>query len=188
MEIPQTDLNEASLAHRGATRFLAPVAVFAITVACFLTTMRNGFVNWDDLANFLRNVDYQTASWDSVYWAFTTRHGGHYQPLNWLTFIADHALTPIIGPAGPQPGDDPYLNTLIPRIWPSHPPSAGRFHQTQALLHGVAAVLVYFLARRFLLRLNPRSLLVESASVFAALVFGLHPLRVESVAWASART
>jgi len=172
------------LPRAGTARLAAPLVVFIISTACFLPAVRNGFVNWDDNGNFLTNTEYQTVSTDSLKWALTTRHMGHYQPLNWLTFIADHALAGSIGPSGPRADDDPYLQKMKPEHWPNHPPSAGRFHQTQALLHGVAAVLVYFLAQRLLRPTPARPWL----SVFAALLFAVHPLRVESVAWASART
>lgn len=183
MESPSPPINEIG-SPRSAARIVAPIAVFIVSVACYLPAMRNGFVKWDDNGNFLTNIEYQTFTWTSVKWALTTRHMGHYQPVNWLTFIADHALTPIIGPAGPRADDDPYLRKVRPDHWPTHPPSAGRFHQTQAILHGIAAVLVYFLAQRLL---QPSSLR-PWLCVFAALLFAVHPLRVESVVWASART
>lgn len=175
---------------RGAMRFAAPALVFLIATACFLPAMRNGFVKWDDNGNFLTNPDYQTCNWAAVKWALTTRHMGHYQPVNWLTFIADHALSPIIGPTGPRADDDPAMQKVRPDHWPTHPPSAGRFHQTQAILHGIAAVLIYYLARRLLPRgEGDRAAAIHRwTSVFAALLFAVHPLRVESVAWASART
>jgi len=170
--------------HAGRPRLAAPLAVFIVAVACYLPTMRNGFVRWDDNGNFLTNTEYQTFNWTSVKWALTTRVMGHYQPVNWLTFIADHALAGVVGPAGPRADDDPYMRRFKPDRWPTHPPSAGRFHQTQAILHGIAAVLVYFLARRLL----PESAQSPWPCAFAALLFAVHPLRVESIAWASART
>jgi len=53
------------------------------------------------------------------------------------------------------------------------------FHLTNVLLHAAAAALLYFLARR--LKLG------EAASILAALLWALHPLRVESVAWVTER-
>jgi len=53
------------------------------------------------------------------------------------------------------------------------------FHLTNILLHALAAALLYLLARR--LKLG------DSAAVFAALFWALHPLRVESVAWVTER-
>jgi len=190
MEDHAAQLPQDTSRNTGPCRFEIPFGVFLLSVACFTPAMRNGFVNWDDPGNFLTNTAYQTASAEAVRWAFTTRLMGHYQPLNWLSFIADHAVGRRIGPAGPCADDDPYLKSALPKSWPNEPPSAGRFHQTQAILHGIAAMLVYFLARRVQIGASAREAPVgiEWASAFAALVFALHPLRVESVAWASART
>jgi len=52
-------------------------------------------------------------------------------------------------------------------------------HATSLLLHALNTMLVFAWARRLGLRLG--------ASAFAAGLFGLHPLRVESVAWVSER-
>src|SRR5207249_2729278 len=64
------------------------------------------------------------------------------------------------------------------------------YHLTSLLLHAANAVLVYFLARRLLsatidARPRPRTLTVAAA--VAALLFAIHPLRVESVAWITER-
>jgi len=55
------------------------------------------------------------------------------------------------------------------------------YHLTSVLLHALDAALVFLVARR-LLRDAP-----VGAAAAAALVFGLHPLRVESVAWVTER-
>lgn len=66
------------------------------------------------------------------------------------------------------------------------------YHLTNVILHAANGVLVYFVARHLLPRALParapvgeRTLVVSS--MFAALLFAVHPLRVESVAWATER-
>ncbi len=56
---------------------------------------------------------------------------------------------------------------------------AGKHHLVSVVLHAANAVLCFFLLRSLTGRLWP--------SALAAAVFALHPLRVESVAWASER-
>lgn len=58
-------------------------------------------------------------------------------------------------------------------------PSPLGFHLTNILLHALAAALLFLLARR--LKLGAAS------AAFAALLWALHPLRVESVAWITER-
>jgi tetratricopeptide (TPR) repeat protein len=135
--------------------------VFAITVACFLPALRNGFVGWDDDLLLTTNPHYRGLSWRHLVWMATTVHGGHYDPLTWVTYGIDHAL------------------------WGMDPRG---YHLTSALLHGANAVLVLWLidtllARAGLLGGGRRVL----AATVGALFFALHPLRVESVVWASER-
>src|SRR5437667_4977153 len=93
-----------------------------------------------------------------------TTHLGHYIPLTWMTLGLDYLL------------------------WGMNPVG---YHLTSLLLHATNAVVLYFLARRLLaLALPPRPQRGHAPVVsagFAALVFASHPLRVESVAWATER-
>src|SRR6184192_4731807 len=88
----------------------------------------------------------------------------HYIPLTWMTLGMDYLL------------------------WGMNPVG---YHLTSLLLHATSAVVFFFLARRFLTLALPRAsgrghALTVSAG-FAALVFAIHPLRVESVAWVTER-
>jgi hypothetical protein len=66
------------------------------------------------------------------------------------------------------------------------------YHLSNLLLHAANAVIVYFIARRILQLARPGRFEESPATlalsaVVAALLFALHPLRVESVAWATER-
>jgi tetratricopeptide (TPR) repeat protein len=165
------------------TPWSAAVLVAAVTMVTFLPALWNDFVNWDDLGNFLENPHYRGLGWANVRWMFTTAHLGHYIPVTWLTLGMDYVLW----------GMDPW-----------------GYHLTALLLHSTNAVLFYLLAYRLL------ALAFESSSrhvplsqsgsegarvvherepdrglvlgaVTAALLFSVHPLRVESVAWITER-
>lgn len=141
-------------------RSLAACALLvAATLWAFAPALDAGLVNWDDAALLLGNPHFRALGTDNVAWWFTTNHAGPYQPLTWLSYALDHALWPL--------GE-----TL-------DAPHARGFHLTNVLLHGLNACMVFALARR---------LLGSHGSAFvAALVFALHPLRVESVAWVTER-
>lgn len=147
------------------TAWLVPVLIALLTVAAFLPTLRNEFVNWDDDKNFLDNPQYRGLGWPQLRWMFTAVHMGHYVPLTWLTLGLDYAL------------------------WGMKPFG---YHLTSLLLHAANAVVFCFVARRLLGLALPgparrgQTGLAASAA-FAALVFAPHPLRVESVAWATER-
>src|SRR5260370_903782 len=66
------------------------------------------------------------------------------------------------------------------------------YHLTSVLFHTVNAVFFYFVALallRFAFRDRSREIQarIPIGALFAALVFALHPLRVESVAWVTER-
>ncbi len=156
----QPPAHDGSLERQG--RWL-PILVFAISLFVFLPTVGNDFVNWDDDRNFLDNPSYRGLSFENLKWMFTTFHLGHYHPLTWLTLGLDYA------------------------VWGMNP---GGYHLTNALLHAATSWLVYLVVLRLLQMLRgkeePTPALLFSAAL-GALLFAIHPLRVESVAWASER-
>lgn len=143
----------------------APLALAIIVVIAFLPTLHDGFVSLDDRRNFIDNDAFRGLGATHLRWMWTTTLMGHYVPLSWMTLGLDYVL------------------------WGMNP--AG-YHLTNLVLHAGNAVLVYFVARR-LLGANrehessdePRRLVVAAA--MTALLFALHPLRVESVAWVTER-
>jgi hypothetical protein len=143
---------------RGA--FLASVV---LSFLAFTPALGNGFVvTWDDGLYVLRNEHLRELSLSTIGWAFTDFHANFWCPLTWLSFSVDHALW----------GLDPF-----------------GFHLTNAVLHALDAGLVFALARALFL-LPSVGLTRGSAragALLAALVWSLHPLRVESVAWVTER-
>lgn len=140
---------------------IAPALCGLVTLLVFLPVLGNAFVNWDDEVNLVSNPQFRGLGWVELRWMFTSTLGGHYIPVTWLSFGLDYVL------------------------WGMRP--AG-YHATSLVLHTANAVLFYFVARRLLrasVQADPRSLTLGAAS--AALLFSLHPLRVESVAWATER-
>jgi tetratricopeptide (TPR) repeat protein len=142
-----------------------PVVVALITFVVFLPALRGEFVTWDDDLNFVNNLHYRGLGLEQLRWMWTTFHHGHYVPLSWMTLGLDYAL------------------------WGMNPRG---YHVTNLLLHSANAVLVYFLARRVLALAQPARaesdpLQLALMSAAAALLFSLHPLRVESVAWITER-
>ena len=145
--------------------WLPAIFVAAVTVVAFLPILRNGFVEWDDYENLISNAHYRGLGWPQLSWMFTTFHMGPYQPLSWMTYGLDYLL------------------------WGMKP--AG-YHLTSLLFHAANAVFFYFVCRRLLCIVwanNPihAPWQLSGAAAFAALFFSVHPLRVESVAWATER-
>jgi tetratricopeptide (TPR) repeat protein len=138
--------------------------LMAVVLACvvplvFFRAMECGFVNIDD-PFCIKNVPEVTAGLtpNGFAWAFTTFRLGNWHPLTWLSLQLDSTLWPGSAKTGPDPRG---------------------YHLTNVLLHAANAALL-FLALRTLTAAYWRSAVV-------ALLFAVHPLRVESVVWISER-
>ena len=138
------------------------LSIVLAVVAVFSVGLRNEFVDWDDPSNFLQNQHYRGLGRAHLAWMFTTTLAGHYIPLTWLTFGLDYLL------------------------WGMEP--AG-YHFTNLVLHAANATLVYWLAKHLLTSARPRAdeYALRAGAAVAALFFAVHPLRAESVAWATQR-
>ena len=133
------------------------LAVFAVFGRC----VGFDFVNFDDRASICENPHVSHGlTKQGIAWAFTQRDAGQWQPLTWLSLMADRE---VFG--------------RLPR-W-LHFTQPGWFHFTNVLLHAVAAVLLLLVLWQMTGRLWP--------AAFAAALFAIHPLRAESVAWITER-
>jgi tetratricopeptide (TPR) repeat protein len=141
-------------------RWAVPLVLAVAVVACFCPALQGEFVNWDDDANLTENEAYRGLSPAHLGWMFTTTHMGNYQPLTWLSFGVDYV------------------------IWEMN---AGGYHFTNLALHLASTLLFYYFLLLLLDRVMPERPPARWPAAIAALFFGIHPLRVESVAWATER-
>lgn len=136
-----------------------------MTVAVFLPSLHLGFVSYDDPAYVVENPHLRPWSLGVVAWAFTqSAQGLLWIPLTFVSLALDEAVF----------GAGPFGHHLV-----------------NVLLHATATALVALLvldlgaapagpgSRRSWHSLAPAAL--------GALLFGLHPLRVESVSWVTER-
>jgi tetratricopeptide (TPR) repeat protein len=141
----------------------AALLVSALAILPFLPTLGGQFLNWDDGINFVTNRGFRGLGWVELRWMATTTLLGHWVPLTWLSLGVNYALG----------GLDPW-----------------GYHLGNLLLHAVNAAVVYVIAKRLLAAAwgaaVPEPALIGGAAL-AALLFGVHPLRVESVAWITER-
>jgi len=140
---------------------LVPVALAVITMFAFLPVLGNQFVDWDDTRNLLDNPHYRGFGWTQLRWMATQSHNGHFVPLAWLTLAFDYVL------------------------WGMNPLG---YHLTSLVIHAGATAVLYLVARELILRsVRVSNAAATTGAAAAALLFGLHPMRVESVAWATER-
>jgi tetratricopeptide (TPR) repeat protein len=162
-ERPESAIRPGPSPTRDRRTWLVAVALVLLVVAAFSPALANGFIDWDDEPNFLRNSQYRGLGWPQVQWAWTTFLLGVYQPLAWLLLEAQYVL------------------------WGLDPRG---YHLTSLLLHAANAVVVYALTATLLARCRPDIFLERPwaravGAGSATALFAVHPLRVEPVAWAS---
>lgn len=148
-------------------------ALFVVSFVCFIPDLYNGLLIWDDVTSILNNTHIHTFSLEMLRWAFFDFYIVTWFPLTWISLALDYA------------------------VWGTNPVG---YHLTNNILHALNSGLTFLLFFELLKnRLianastnDVRPVILRSShyfycSIVAALFFSLHPLRVESVAWASER-
>lgn len=132
--------------------------IFVAIVGLYFPVRSFEFINLDDPQYVTKQPHVQAGfTKESLAWAFTESEIGHYHPLTRLSHMLDYQLFGA---------------------------NAGGHHLVNVLFHALNAALFFIL----LIRVFPpgQKWLVETA-FFCAMLFGVHPLRLESVAWVSER-
>jgi tetratricopeptide (TPR) repeat protein len=149
--------------------WLAPVVIILVTVAAFLPPLvqkeQRDFITLGEQDMLVRNEAYQGLGLTQLKWAFgDSQKTGHYHPLTWLSYGVDYLF------------------------WGSN---ARGYYFDGLMLHVATALLLYCLAARLFVAVQtgiptapgPGERAVRVGAIFVALLFAVHPLRVESVAW-----
>lgn len=136
-----------------------PVALLALAcVVAMGPVLANGFVSWDDYQTVARNRWFNPPSLGTLGHFWTTPHMDLYVP---VTYTAWWLLAEVSYFFSPDSGAV----------------SAGLFHGANLLTHIGATLVVYALLKRLA---GP-----GAGAVIGALLFAVHPVQVETVAWAS---
>jgi tetratricopeptide (TPR) repeat protein len=144
-------------------RSLPPyAALFLVTVAAYAPVWCNDFIDVDDERYITHNPQVkQGLTKDGFLWAWTTGHGHYWQPLSWLSLQVDAELFSSRSPDG---------NIVL---------SPAAFHVHNVLCHATTTLLLFLVWQRLTG--------AYWCSFLVAALFALHPMRVESVAWAAER-
>lgn len=160
-----------------ASRLLGLGAAFVaiLTLLAHAPALRHDFVWWDDPTHVTQNPYIRELTLPNLVAIFTQPIAKLYCPLTWLSFALDH------------------------EIWGRNPIG---YHLTNLLLHSANALWIFLITHR-LLHPAPNPQLPSAPgypgathtgqiqfilpAFVTATLFGIHPLRVESVAWVTER-
>lgn len=142
---------------------MTAAAVSLLTFIVYIGSLSGDFINYDDKAYLFENPVIRQLDLPSIISMFTSSHAGWWMPLTWLSFAIDY------------------------QIWGLNPVG---FHLTNTLIHTVNSALVVIIAARVIQLGAESDTNYANQLIFAAvagLLWSLHPLRVESVAWIAER-
>lgn len=150
--------------------WLSALLIAFITFLVYLPALQNGFVNWDDPNYVYVNPNIQSLDYRFLKWSFTNAVASLWHPLTLFSLAIDYAL------------------------WRHNPFG---YHLTNTIIHVLNTCLVFILAVRLQsiherfssgwaedLEFPKKKILIAIAT---AIIFGIHPIHVESVAWISER-
>jgi len=144
------------------TGYLCVGLLLVLTAAAYLPLWDNEFVDFDDEPYITANRNVTDGiSAGGFAWAWRTLHGVYWQPVSWLSLQLDAQLF----------SDYSFTGESIP--------SPAAFHGQNLFWHAASALLLFGLLHR-----------VTGGcwrSFLVAALFAVHPLHVESVAWAAER-
>jgi hypothetical protein len=154
---------------RGGFRYRVAGAVSFITFAVYLVSLRNGFL-WDDEQYILYNTHIRSIDAGFLKWAFLDFYAANWHPLTWLSHAVDYAVW----------GLNPLGHHLINVI----------FHSADTFLVVLLTISLMEAAKENAADAPskwPDGLPVLAGAATTGLLFGLHPIHVESVAWVAER-
>jgi protein O-mannosyl-transferase len=127
--------------------------IVAVTFIAYSPILNAGFVDIDDEKLILSKGRMFLERPLEIY---NAPFGPHYKPVTYTTWMLEYRAV----------GDKPFL-----------------YHFNNLLLHIINSLLVFFMIRQIAMRFKKLKPHEFQIAFFTALLFGLHPLHVESVSW-----
>lgn len=137
-----------------------------VAVGVFSVTWSAEFLKWDDDINITRNTRIQSLTRENLAWMFCdVGLARRYMPLGWVGFAMHHAGFGL---------------------------NASTYHIANTIIHGACAVLLFYILSNILGRVvgaqqSRGQMSISLCAALGTLIWAVHPLRTEVVAWASGR-
>ncbi|MEI6683663.1 MAG: tetratricopeptide repeat protein [Bacteroidota bacterium] len=135
-----------------------------ISFIAYLPVFKCQFTNWDDPVYVLENSQVKQLSAGNIYYFFTRSSASNYHPLTMISLSADYFIS----------------SKISGGLKPDHEIKAVIFHFVNLFFHLLNTILVFL----FIYNLTGKNPVI---SFITALLFGIHPMHVESVAWIAER-
>jgi len=145
--------------------FCPYIGLLLLTVIAYLPLRNNDFVDFDDEKYITSNPNVIGGLKGSgIRWAWTNYEGNYWMPISWLSLQLDAHL--FASKSDPRNGGRTVLSPVA-------------FHADNLLWHTASCVLLFHLLHSLTA--------ARWCSFLASALFAVHPMHVESVAWATER-
>lgn len=134
-----------------------PWIILILVIIIYSNSINNGFLNWDD-DRYVSENRFLVLTWANIKYFFANFYFVMYIPLSMISYMIDYKLVGL---------SEPWV-----------------FHLHNLILHLINTILVFYLIKKlFSKEIVSRNIL----AFFVAILFGIHPLHVESVSWIAER-
>ena len=162
---------ESLVSRTGKTKCYVAGSAALATFIAYLPALRNEFVYWDDNLYIFENPHVRSLDAAFFRWAFLDFQVSNWHPLTWVSHATDYGLWGL-NPLGH------HLTNIV-------------LHATNTAIVVLLAVKLLEIARESSNSNAPTSYLTNRGVLIAAgvtgILFGIHPVHVESVAWIAER-
>jgi len=134
-----------------------PILIILIVFIVFYNSINNGFINWDD-DRYITGNKQLDLTWENIKFYFTNFYFVMYIPFSMISYMFDYSIVGL---------NEPWF-----------------YHLHNLILHIITSILVYFFVKKLFENKNKEKYIY---AFFTALLFGIHPLHVESVSWIAER-
>ena len=134
-----------------------PLIVIVVTFLLFINAIDNEFLNWDD-DRYITGNEHLKFTLENIKFFFTDFYFVMYIPLTMMSYMIDYSL---VG---------------IEHAWV--------YHLHNIILHLITTALVFFFIKKIFEKKNNEKYIY---AFVVAILFGIHPLHVESVSWIAER-
>ena len=161
-----TERTDSSISRHRLTEkkflLLTVSCILLLTILVYANSIENDFTNWDDPGLVIENLSIRSLSVDNLIKMFTPKRGATFQPVRVLSYAIDY------------------------HFWELNPVG---YHLGNTILHGFAAILLYLALTSILKQIRGESFAESNRtiSLITALLFAVHPVNVEAVAWVASR-
>ncbi len=155
---------------RRRAKYLAAL-IALITFIVYLSSLRNDFINWDDDLYVINNIHIRSFDWNFLKWIFFDFYASYWAPLTWTSHAIDYAIW----------GLNPWGHHLVNNL----------FHAVNTFLAVVVVIRLIEAWNETSQKKGMMKILTEQEMLAAGgtvgVLFGLHPLHVESAVWVAER-